>query len=66
MIAHLHDPDRPLLSLCGTPLLGIESPPGTERCVVCLDLDDFREEDGGLRPLRNRTSLSVGGGRVRI
>jgi hypothetical protein len=44
MIAHLHDPERPLLGLCGSPLLGINAPPETPRCVVCLDLGDFREE----------------------
>jgi hypothetical protein len=45
MTAHLLDPDSHWLGLCGTPLLGIEPPPGTDRCIVCLDLDDFREED---------------------
>jgi hypothetical protein len=45
MMAHLHDPDRPLLSLCGTPLLGIE-PRLAPGVAWCLDLDDdFLTED---------------------
>jgi hypothetical protein len=50
--AHLHDPERPLLGLCGTPLLGINAPPDAPRCVVCLDLDDFREEGQQVAPLQ--------------
>jgi hypothetical protein len=55
MIAHLRDPERPLLGLCGTALLGIEPPPGTQRCIVCLDLHDFREEDRQAASLEEST-----------
>jgi hypothetical protein len=55
MIAHLLDPTNPLRGLCGTPLLGIEPPPGTERCVVCLDLDNFLTEDRQVVALEEST-----------
>jgi hypothetical protein len=48
MIAQIPQPDNRERGLCGAVLLGIDPPPGTERCVLCLDLDDlgdFREED---------------------
>lgn len=43
-IAHFEDPfgPEPLVALCGAKMLGIEAPPGAEKCVVCLDLFDGR------------------------
>jgi hypothetical protein len=55
MIAHFPQLDQPLLGLCGTALLGIDAPPEAPRCVVCLDLDDFREEDRQVVALEEST-----------
>jgi hypothetical protein len=62
MIAHIPQREQPLLGLCGTPLLGIAAPPEAPRCVVCLDLDAFGEEDRQVVALEESTpGLPVGG-----
>jgi hypothetical protein len=44
VIAHFEDwfaPER-YTALCGKRLIGVEAPPETEKCVVCLDLHKER------------------------
>jgi hypothetical protein len=44
LIAHIPQLEEPLRGQCGTALLGIAAPPEAPRCVVCADLDAFRED----------------------
>jgi hypothetical protein len=55
MIAHIPQPEEPLRGPCGTLLLGIDAPPESPRCVVCLDLDDFLTEDRQVVALEEST-----------